>query len=101
MITLNVVSLLSKHQGESDAHSLCSASVGFLHLLSVCADMRVPECFKVDFFLSWMWESCRTKAYRFRQTDVPLQIAISAKNTAARAKLSPAITLPLQSGPRE
>lgn len=42
-----------------------------------------------------------TKAYSFRQTDVPLQIAISAQNMAVRTKLSPVIMLPLQPEPGE
>lgn len=41
------------------------------------------------------------KAYCFRQTDVPLQIAISAQNMAVRTKLSPVIMLPPQPEPGE
>ena len=48
-----------------------------------------------------MREQGTTKAYDFRQTDVPLQIAISAQNMAVRTKLSPVIMLPLQPEPGE
>lgn len=39
-----------------------------------------------------------TKAYSFRQTDVPLQILISAWITDVRTKASPVIALPEQPG---
>lgn len=58
-------------------------------------------CVFVKCFLSRMQEPGMTKAYGFRQTDVPLQISISAQNMAARTKPSPVIMLPLQPEPGE